>query len=477
MGGNTNAPRGGGYLEPRGSGDTGPTQTAAVAVHDATTADRPVGWREAAASAPTRRAGLVTLYPRADAEGPADAWPIARPALVGRGQDSTLRLADGCISRAHAMVEPRADGIFLRDLGSRHGTFVAGERVGAAGAPAPLGSVVRFGETLMHVVEDVERFRSPRRRIDGPRLGLAKDVVAGPSLAAVWDQAARVAARDEPVLILGETGSGKECVARIVHSCGEGGGPFVGVNVSALPEALFEAELFGHEKGAFTGASTAREGAFREAAGGVLFLDEVGDLRADLQAKLLRTLDLGRVRPLGAGRDVAVDARVVSATSRDLLRACERGTFRTDLWYRLSGIVLRVPPLRERPDDVILLAQESLRTVRTPLRLSVDAAEILALASWEGNARQLRHVMASAIERALTAGDGEIRPEYLPDLGPPIGQGEEAPLSARGVEQAMRQAGGVASRAALLLGVSRTTLYAAMKRFKLDLATLRERGR
>jgi DNA-binding NtrC family response regulator len=416
------------------------------------------------------RPGLVALFPR-PGHGPSESWPLATPALVGRDRDASVRLKDNRLSRSHAMVEPRGRGVFVRDLDSRHGSFVDGERVGAEGRLARMGSVLRFGNTLLLAVDDVERYRAPPRRIEGASLGLPKAVVAGPMLAEVWDQATRIALQSEPALILGETGSGKECVARIIHTHGARRGPFVGINVAAIPATLFEAEVFGHTKGAFTGALAARPGAFVEASSGVLFLDEIGDLKPELQVKLLRAIDTGQVRPLGASRDVPVSARLVSATSRDLEQAREADQFRSDLWYRLSGLVIRVPPLRDRRDDIVLLALEMLREHPTPLQLSVDAAELLLLAAWEGNARQLRQALVRAADQARLADACEIRAEHLPDLTPV--KDLKGGLTAQQIREAMLKTGGVALRAAQFLGVSRTTLYNAMARLGIERGSLR----
>jgi DNA-binding NtrC family response regulator len=424
----------------------------------------------AAEEAAARRYGVVMVFPRDDGEPPAS-WVVRETTSVGRSRRSTIRLGDAGVSASHASLEPRGGGLFVRDAGSRHGTFVNGELAQAEGMVAPPGAILRVGDTLFLVVEDVETHRARPRRNEGARLGLAETMVAGPVLAGVWDQAARVASVHDPVLILGESGSGKECIARILHAARNEPGPFVGINVTAIPESLFEAELFGHERGAFTGANTARPGAFREASGGVLFLDEVGSLKLEVQSKLLRALDRRVVRPLGANRDVPIDARIVSATSRDLREACDAGDFRTDLYYRLSGIVIRIPPLRERPEDVILLALEALRERASAPKLSADAAEVLLLAGWEGNARQLRHAMAHATNQAASAGSDELRPEHLPDLEP-LGEASRE-LTLERIQTAMKKSGGVAAHAARALGVSRTALYNALKRFKVDTASLR----
>jgi len=327
------------------------------------------------------------------------------------------------------------------------------------------GSILRIGDSLFLVVSGIERYRTPPRRFDGAGLGLPGVMVGGPQLADIWDEAARVSTLREHVLILGESGSGKECVARVLHAARPTPGPFVGVNVTAIPESLFESEMYGHERGAFTGATVARQGAFREANDGVLFLDEVGDLPVENQVKLLRALDLQRVRPLGAPRDVQVNVRIVSATSHELAEECGTSGFRAELYYRLSGITLRVPPLRERRGDVLLLVRELLEG--HSVCLSAGAAETLALGAWPGNARQLRQVVSRAVSRAGTRGD--IRREDLPNV---VRVEEDPGLTPDRLRDALRRNGGVASHAARALGVSRTTFYKAVRRSGADTKTL-----
>ena len=409
----------------------------------------------------SRRAGLVLIFPNRPDEAP-PVWRVAHSVSVGRTREADVQLDDTRVSRRHASVEPAPGALLVRDGGSRHGTFVNGDAVAAEGTPASAGDVVRIGDALLLVVEDVERFRARPRRYDAGRLGFAETMLAGPLLAEVWDEASRASALRDPVLILGESGSGKECVARILHTARAELGPFVALNASAIPEPLFEAELFGHERGAFTGASQARLGAFREAQNGILFLDEVGELKLDLQAKLLRALDHGSVRPLGAKGDVTVNARVVSATSRDLKQACEAGDFRADLYYRLSGLVIRVPPLRERPDDIILLTLQVLRERSARLILSADAAEALVRARWEGNARQLRHAVAQAANLALSRAEDIVRFDHLPELVP-LGHDADG-LTLERIQGALARSAGVVAHAARALGVSRTTFYKALKR-------------
>jgi len=250
-------------------------------------------------------------------------------------------------------------------------------------------------------------------------------------------------------------------------------GPFVALNIAAIPEGLFESELFGHVRGAFTGAVGMRLGAFREAIGGVLFLDEVADLALDLQVKLLRALDQMTVRPLGSSEDVPVDVRVVAATSRDIKDACSRGSFREDLYYRLAGIVIDVPPLRERRDDIVALALSMLKAEGDKFRLSALAAEALSLASWEGNVRELHHAITQASVRALSSERSKILPTDLPDLGALHPHSQKTPGR---VEAAVRNAGGNVSHAAKALGVSRATLYNLFKRYGIDPSALRAKS-
>ncbi|MGC4070392.1 MAG: sigma 54-interacting transcriptional regulator [Polyangiaceae bacterium] len=277
------------------------------------------------------------------------------------------------------------------------------------------------------------------------------------------------------MLIEGETGTGKEIVARVIHRARDARAPFVALNVAAIPDALFESELFGYERGAFTGAATARPGALREASGGVLFLDEIGELAPHLQAKLLRALELQQFRPLGASTDAHVNLFLIAATSRNLWSASQLGEFRSDLLYRIAGATLKVPPLRERREEIVPLVRAQLEQLAPGLQPSADAMERLLLARWEGNIRQLRYAITHAVCSANLAERRRIEPVDLPDLVGDIDV--EDSRSDADLRLAFRKAGGVASSAARVLGVSRTTLYALCKRRGLDVADLRGRAR
>ncbi len=290
----------------------------------------------------------------------------------------------------------------------------------------------------------------------------------------------RIAPSDVPILIEGESGTGKDLLARAAHALSKrASGPYVALNMSAIPENLAEAELFGHEKGAFTGAEQARSGFFAEADGGTLFLDEVGLLPPALQPKLLRVLQDGEYIPVGSRKARKANVRVVAATNEDLQRAVKAGRFREDLWFRLRVVPLRLPPLRERREDVPLLVEHfvrkhALRLSRPPLMPDAAAMKALLDHPWPGNIRELEH----AIERGLLLARGEavtladLPPEIVP--GPPdAGGGEGRYRKARDgwerkfFEDLLREAGGSVGKAAELAGIHRSTLYEKLTRYGL----------
>ena len=263
--------------------------------------------------------------------------------------------------------------------------------------------------------------RELRRALD-ERYSLGALIGRSPAMNEALELVRRVASATLPVVIAGETGVGKTLVARALHAESDRrDGPFVSVNCAALPEALLESELFGHVRGAFTGAHSPRGGLFVEADGGTLFLDEIGDMQPALQAKLLHALERGAVRPLGSERERSVDVRVVAATHRDLRQLVVDGRFRQDLLYRLEGVVIEVPPLRRRREDIAPLAEQFLREARarhpraTVRRFSESALRALVAYSWPGNVRELEH----AVSRAVLLGRGEaIEAGDLPAVAP-----------------------------------------------------------
>ncbi len=306
----------------------------------------------------------------------------------------------------------------------------------------------------------------------------------------VYELVRQVAETDLPVHIFGESGTGKELVARAVHEeSPRAGGPFVAVNCAALPEGLLESELFGHVRGAFTGAVRDKKGRFERAGGGTLFLDEVAELTPSVQAKLLRVLQDRTVEPVGAERSVAVDVRIVSATNRELKSRVARGAFREDLFYRLSVVPIELPPLRDRRTDILLIAQHLLVRFAADLGrpappIKEDAAKVLIDHLWPGNVRELDNALKYA---AVKSGGGPIHARHLPgDVkaggdrptepgskkglipqeprggawgGPRRGAGRKPSFDPSQVRRALEECGGNRTRAAEFLGISRATLY------------------
>ncbi len=328
--------------------------------------------------------------------------------------------------------------------------------------------------------DDVARCREPFgtaarlcghcRQIPG-RDGLqrcSRRVAESGAMRALLAKAAPIAASDAPVMLLGESGAGKDVLARAIHANSpRRHGPFVAVNAAALPADLLESELFGHAKGAFTGAVTAREGLVRAAEGGVRFLDEIAEMPLALQTKLLRALDSGEVRALGETRAARVDVRVLCATNRDLRQLVADGRFRADLYYRLKVFVLRLPPLRERVDDVEPLARLFLeRAGRADARISRAAMRLLESYRWPGNVRELAHAMLHAA--TLCAG-GEILPEHLPeDTREPSPSASAEPRTLAEVERLHIPRGlaachGNRAEAARVLGIGRNTLWRKLR--------------
>ena len=342
------------------------------------------------------------------------------------------------------------------------------------------------------------------------RFGLAAIVGESGAICAVREQVRQVCQSvDTTVLICGETGTGKELVARAIHTeSTRAGGPFVPVNCSAVPEALFESEFYGHERGAFTDARQARKGHFEQTDGGTLFLDEIGDMDPGMQSKLLRTLEEKRVRRVGGCREIAVDVRVVSATNRDLRGMVREGVFREDLFYRRNVFTIRVPLLRERSEDILPLAQYFLSRYAEEMRKSIqgfapEAVALLEAYPFPGNVRELNNTIERA---AILCGNGLVGADHLQDLtagagglsdsrgqtapacaGAPAGrpapceaEGLPAALDVAGVEslnlaalerqavgEAIRRCDGNQARAARLLGISRNTLRRRIKAYDL----------
>ncbi len=370
----------------------------------------------------------------------------ARPITIGSSPRSDLVLSDRTVSAAHCRIEPDRGTAWVRDLGSRNGTWIDNVRT-ALGRVTP-GSRLRVGRTELTVVDR-------GREGDARRGGL---VAASWQMIELLGRVETLARTTAPVLVFGPSGAGKEGIARALHARGpRAAQPFVAVNAAAIPRDLVESELFGHEKGAFTGADAMRRGVFEQADRGTLFLDEIGELPLATQARLLRVLDDWTIRRIGGETTRTVDVRLVCATHRDLRALVARGAFRADLYYRLVQAKLVVPPLAERPDDVKALAahflEQAEKTIGTRT-LSRGALEALLAYGWPGNARELRSVVLGA----ATQSSGIVEAEDVRAAIAAIA-GDDAfdELSSAGVRMLVEQHGSV-SAAARAIGVARTTL-------------------
>ncbi len=434
---------------------------------------------------------------------------LGEPTVVlGRGADCAVQLLDESVSRHHAELTRGDDGVSVRDLGSRNGTRVNGVPVETAAVEA--GDRIALGDVRLLLLpapvtpgED-EPSQSIAARptagvdlsetvpvanagtIRGGHPGPQPGEILGESTAmkALLTRIGRAAPTPATILIQGESGTGKELVARAIHGLSpRRRGPFVVVNCAALPTELVESELFGHEKGAFTGALARKAGLVEAAHHGTLFLDELGELAPPAQAKLLRFLESGEVQRLGATRPMVIDARLVAATHRNLERLVTEGSFRADLLHRVRVVELFVPPLRDRGDDIPLLAEAFLRQLAGERRrFSRAALSAIKTYRWPGNVRELRNAVEAAV---ILAKEDRIDVTDLPPrvVGGDAGgggdalrggtAGDDGPLSLEDAERraiiaALRFCDGHRTRTAKVLGIDRKTLYSKLKALGID---------
>jgi DNA-binding NtrC family response regulator len=380
---------------------------------------------------------------------------------IGTSKDCDFVLTDPTVSRVHLHLRVERDSIRVLDAGSRNGTSIDGTDIRDA-----------YARMLADVVELPLSARDSFGRLVGRSIAMRR----------VFSVLERVALTDSTVLIEGETGTGKELAASGLHEASpRAQGPLVVFDCSAAAPALIESALFGHMRGAFTGAVGERPGVFEEAHGGTLFLDEVGELPMELQPKLLRVLEAREVRRLGARGPQRVDVRVIAATNRSLAREVDRGRFREDLYYRLAVISVRLPPLRERPEDIPPLVRHferelSARFQPPPAPLPDSVVESFGAQAWPGNVRELRNAVDRALALGAPAPWGEQAPPAplsgLPgvSLKEPLLAGRQRLMEAyerEYIELALRETGGNVSRAAALAGVGRKFMQQAMKRYGL----------
>lgn len=305
--------------------------------------------------------------------------PIQDCTTIGSDESCQIQIKAENISERHARIEKKETGFLLRDLRTPHGTFLNGARI--LEAYLQDGDLIQIGsQELMFILEQPTKAFPIHSRNE------------------VWHQElqalAHVAKRPDPVLILGPSGTGKDVIAKALHDCSSRKGPFVSVNCSALSENLIESELFGHMKGSFTGAMADRKGAFETARGGTLFLDEIGDLSYGLQAKLLRALENGEIRPVGSDQNVMTDVRIVAATHQDLANKIRDGEFRSDLYFRLNVITVTPPALAYRMEDFEDLLYTFARHQK--VRFSFLALARLKKHTWPGNIRELKNLVSRA---------------------------------------------------------------------------------
>ncbi len=347
------------------------------------------------------------------------------PVVVGRNAACKLVLEDGKVSAVHAELVATEQGVRVRDLGSRNGTFAAGVRVAEVYLLAQ--TRLRIGETEL----TFEPARPERITVSAiPQFGPL--VAHSPGMRAIFERLSKIAPTDLTVLIGGETGTGKELVAQALHlASGRAKKPFVVVDCGSIPPTLAEATLFGHERGAFTGAMDKRLSPFQEADGGTIFLDELGELPLDVQPKLLRALAERRIKSVGGNNYREVDVRVLAATRRDLVRAVNAGSFRSDLYFRVAQVKIELPALRQRLDDIPVLVRRMLKDHGDEPayeRISNATLERLMRHDWPGNVRELRN--AVAVAHALS-GEGEEL-----DIAAHLGALTETPIIGAGTGNA-----------------------------------------
>jgi DNA-binding NtrC family response regulator len=417
--------------------------------------------------------------------------------LIGRAETADLRIRSLSVSRRHARVTVRGGEARIADLGSQNGVKVNGvaiteEQVLRSRDMITLGTVALLytGHARAAAPAPLVEARAPEPAAVTRAVGLPGGTIllADPVMVRVYEMLERLGAHDLPIVIGGETGTGKELAASAVHQFSpRRGRAFVALNCATVPENLAESELFGHERGAFSGAAGPKSGLLESAPGGTVFLDEIGELSPAIQAKLLRVLETGRLRRLGDVKERDIDIRIIAATNRDLETEARAGRFRDDLFFRLSVASVYLPPLRDRPREILLLAERFLadacaRIGAAPMSLSPAAAHVLLGYRWPGNIRELKNT----IEYVAVTGAGQVvEPDHLPRRMQPArprrppAQPSEGPPTFRPLDDEVRElerdriaaaleaCHGNQTRAAELIGMARRTFIERMKLYAL----------
>jgi transcriptional regulator with AAA-type ATPase domain len=388
---------------------------------------------------------------------------------LGSGKHACIRLDDRAVSRAHCSVTAQEYGVLVEDLGSRNGVFVGGARVPSAVLHGRAAHFV-IGRTVVNVRAECAD--------DSLLLEESLPGLIGNSapMRRVASQVRLHASKRVPVLLQGESGTGKDVVARALHTLARRSGAYLPLNVGALPESLSDAELFGHRRGAFTGAIATRSGAFEQAHKGTLFLDEIADLPPAIQIKLLRVVEDGQVRPVGAVEPIQVDVRIISASWASLPERVAEGRFRADLYHRLATVVIRLPPLRERKSDIPAVADVLLARMRADVgakRLSSSALARLVTHDWPGNVRELMSVLYRG---AVASSDLEIAAHHLEFQTCTRPSEKSACLSPDEARELLARCGNNVSAAARAARVARSTFRAWLARSPAHAAAGATRG-
>jgi DNA-binding NtrC family response regulator len=401
---------------------------------------------------------------------------------VGKAPDNDLVLSDETVSRVHFEIVRDAKGYLARDLKSTNGTFLDGAEIKEAYIRA--GSIIAAGAAELKFTpfeERIEILPSDKEAL-GPMVGRSA------AMRSIFGLLERIAPTDATVLIEGETGTGKDMIARTLHQLSRrAAGPFIVVDCGAVAGTLIESELFGHEKGAFTGAAATRQGAFELAHGGTVFLDELGELALDLQPKLLRVLEQRELRRVGGSRTLKIDLRIVAATRKDLRSEVDKGKFREDLYFRLNVVPIVAPALRERREDIPLLVEQFVRALSPDGDLAIPDHSMAALMAhdWPGNVRELRNVIERALALGADAGalvsplggarpgGGAARPAADLDFTPGLSFREQKEkwndlFERRYVTWLLRRADGNISKAARDADMDRKYLHKLLKKYGVD---------